>query len=210
MSAYSGPLIKRLSAVCEWMLDVACSIQQEQVSDKVVQLLRSYLNCIFDHVMTCTTQKLSFRLKYWDRVVTDCDFADNIALVTKSESQLLMALNTLLDESARTGLSIYWEKTKIMVLQPKSDTDKSNYLVTGNHIETVDHFTSWFYYITRLLHRPWSQRHWLLAQSMPLPSPIDWAMFGRSQRSNEPPIWRLMEGQSSQSCYTGLKLGLQL
>ncbi|KAK2713566.1 hypothetical protein QYM36_009445, partial [Artemia franciscana] len=115
--------------------------QQEQVSDKVVQLLRSYLNCIFDHVMTCTTQKLSFRLKYWDRVVTDCDFADNIALVTKSESQLLMALNTLLDESARTGLSIYWEKTKIMMEKKCAKlilTNKNIKRVSGIMLEEIE------------------------------------------------------------------------
>jgi len=43
-------------------------------------------NCIIDHVMVCMTQKLSFRLKCRDIVVTDCEVTDNIALVAHSKS----------------------------------------------------------------------------------------------------------------------------
>ena len=47
---------------------------------------------------------MSFGPKYGDKVVTDSDFADDIALVNNSKLQLLVALNALLSESARTGL----------------------------------------------------------------------------------------------------------
>ena len=65
---------------------------------------------------------------------------DDIALVTNSKPQLLIALNTLLGQAARTGLSINRRKAKFMVVLPKSDADNSYYLVAGNQIEVVDHF----------------------------------------------------------------------
>ena len=96
--------------------------------------------CIIDHVMTCTTRKLSFELKQWDRVATDRFFADDIALSTNFKSQLLIVLNTTLGEAARTGLFINWKNTKGMVVLPKSETDNSNYLVARHQIEVVNHF----------------------------------------------------------------------
>lgn len=71
--------------------------------------------------MTFKTRKLSFGLKYGDRAIIDCSFDDDIKLVTICKSKLLMPLNTLQGEAHRTGLSINWKMTKVMVVQPKSD-----------------------------------------------------------------------------------------
>ena len=84
--------------------------------------------------MLFMTWNLSFGLNYGDRVVTDCD------LVTNSKSKV-MALNTLLEEAARTGLCINWKKKKDILVQPKFDIYNSNYFVAGNQSEVFDHFT---------------------------------------------------------------------
>ena len=63
-----------------------------------------------------TTNRLRFGLKYGDRVLADCDFADDIALICTSAAELEATLNTLSEEALKVGLHISWQKTKKMTI----------------------------------------------------------------------------------------------
>ncbi|XP_065571504.1 alpha-latrotoxin-Lhe1a-like [Artemia franciscana] len=62
--------------------------------------------------MTRTINRLQFGLHYGDRVLSDADYADDLALVSDSPSKLTEALQILADETLKIGLSINWQKTK--------------------------------------------------------------------------------------------------
>ena len=82
-------------------------------------------NVIVDCIMTKTTSRLSFGLKFRDRAITDVDFADDLAILADSMEQLLEALRILREEAAKVGLHINWNKTKIMAIDPSSPTVSS-------------------------------------------------------------------------------------
>ena len=75
---------------------------------------RRALYIIIEHVMTKATSRLSFALKFGDRVTSDADFTDNLANLADSMNQLLEALRILREETAKVELQINWNKTKIM------------------------------------------------------------------------------------------------
>ena len=75
-------------------------------------------NVIIDYVMTKTTSRLSFGLKFGDHTITDVDFADDLAILSDSMEQLLEALRILREEAAKVGLHINWNKTKIIAIEP--------------------------------------------------------------------------------------------
>ena len=70
--------------------------------------------------MTRTIKRLRFGLHYGDRVLSDADYADDLALVSESPSKLTEALQILADEDLKIGLSINWQKTKVMFVEPAS------------------------------------------------------------------------------------------
>lgn len=99
-------------------------------------------NVIIDYVMTRTTSRLSFGLKFGDRVITDADFADDLAILADSMEQLLEALRILREEAAKVGLQINWTKTKIMAIDPSSPAaNPSVSLDSTTSIEVVQRFT---------------------------------------------------------------------
>ena len=99
-------------------------------------------NCVIDHVMTRTTNRLPFGLQFGDRVLTDADFADDLGLVADSIDQLTDALEVLQEEAAKVGLKINWLKTKIMAIEPPSPVSPpENITVCGAPVEVVKNFT---------------------------------------------------------------------
>jgi hypothetical protein len=73
-------------------------------------------NAVIDYVMDRTTNRLPFGLRYGDRVLADCDFADDIALICTSAAELEEALNTLSEEALKVGLHISWQTEKILII----------------------------------------------------------------------------------------------
>jgi sorting nexin-29 len=99
-------------------------------------------NAVIDYVMDRTTNRLPFGLRYGDRVLADCDFADDIALICTSAAELEEALNTLSEEALKVGLHISWQKTKIMIVDSAGNTANSPaFNVSGHTVEVVKSFT---------------------------------------------------------------------
>jgi len=84
-----------------------------------------HFNTIIDHIITKAPSHLSFGLKLGDRVISNADFADGIAILMDSMDQLLEALQILRGEAASAGLQINWDKTKIRPINPSSSTINS-------------------------------------------------------------------------------------
>ena len=71
---------------------------------------------------------------------TDLDFADDVALLAKMLSVLVLALEVMNEEAQPLGLTINWAKTKIQttdVTVPPGSTVQ----VGGSNVEVVDTFT---------------------------------------------------------------------
>ena len=99
-------------------------------------------NIIIDYVMTKTTSRLSFGLKFGDHTITDVDFTDDLAILADSMEQLLEALRILREEVAKVGLHINWNKTKIMAIDQSSPAINSPVsLDSTTSIEVVNDFT---------------------------------------------------------------------
>ncbi|XP_065583726.1 uncharacterized protein LOC136042693 [Artemia franciscana] len=75
-------------------------------------------NCVIDYIMTCTINRLQLRLHYGNRVLSDADYANDLALVSDSPSKLREALEILADEALKIGFSINWQKPKVMFVEP--------------------------------------------------------------------------------------------
>ena len=56
-------------------------------------------NCVIDYTMTRTINNPQFGLYYGDRVLSDADYADDLALVSDLLSKLTDALQILADEA---------------------------------------------------------------------------------------------------------------
>ena len=68
--------------------------------------------------MASTMNRLQFGLQFGDRVLSDADFADDIALVASTVDKMTKALQVLSEEASKVGLKINWQKTKVMLLEP--------------------------------------------------------------------------------------------
>ena len=68
--------------------------------------------------MTWIINRLQFWSHYSDRVLSDADYADDLALVSNSPSKLTEALQILADEALKIGMSINLQKTTIMFVEP--------------------------------------------------------------------------------------------
>ena len=77
-------------------------------------------NAIIDNVMTETISRLNFGLKFEDRIISDADVADDLAILADSMDQLLEELRILREQAANVGLQLNWDKTKIMAMVPSS------------------------------------------------------------------------------------------
>ena len=99
-------------------------------------------NCVIDYIMTRTINRLQFGLYYGDRVLSDADYADDLALVSDSPSKLTEALQILADEALKIGLSINWQKTKVMFVEPRNSPRPPPVLMVGDKpAEIVEEFT---------------------------------------------------------------------
>ena len=70
--------------------------------------------------MAKSTPRLGPGLKSNDRILSDADFAEDLALIAESVVQLVEALHNLQEEAAKVGLQVNWDKTTIMVVDPSS------------------------------------------------------------------------------------------
>ena len=99
-------------------------------------------NCVIDHVMTSTTNRLQFGLQFGDRVLSDADFADDIALVASTVDKMTKALQVLSEEASKVGLKINWQKTKVMLLEPPTSRSTVKEVNIGsNRVDVVEDFT---------------------------------------------------------------------
>ena len=89
-------------------------------------------NCVNDYIMTRTISRLQFGLHYGDRVLSDADYADDLALVCDSPSKLTVALQILADEALKIGLSTNWQKTKVMYGEPRNSPRPPAVLMVGD------------------------------------------------------------------------------
>ena len=71
---------------------------------------------------------------------TDLDIADDVALLTKLPSVLVLALETMNGEAKSLGLQINWSKTKIQTTDDTFPTG-SRVSVAGDNVEVVESFT---------------------------------------------------------------------
>ena len=68
--------------------------------------------------------------------------ADDLALVSDSPFKLTEALHILADETLKIGLSINWQKTKVMFVEPRNSTRPPPVLMVGDKpADIVDEFT---------------------------------------------------------------------
>ena len=81
--------------------------------------------------MNRTKNRLQFGLQYSDRVFSDADYADDLALVSDSPSRLTETLQILADEASKIGLSINWQKTKLMFVEPRNSPRPPSVLMVG-------------------------------------------------------------------------------
>ena len=92
--------------------------------------------------MTRTINRQQFGLHYGDRVLSDADYADDLALGSDSPSKLTEALQILADEALKIGLSINWQKTKVMYVEPRNSPRPPPVLMIGDKpAEIVEEFT---------------------------------------------------------------------
>ena len=63
-------------------------------------------NVIIDHIMIKASSRQSHGLKFKDRIISDADFADDLAILADSMDQLLEALRILREKAANVGLQI--------------------------------------------------------------------------------------------------------
>jgi len=90
-------------------------------------------NAIMDHIMTEATSRLSFWLKFGDRVISDADFADDLAFLADPMDQLLEALRNVQEEAIIMRLQINWDKTKSMAKGPSPSIVNSPVLSRQNN-----------------------------------------------------------------------------
>jgi len=57
-----------------------------------------------------------FWVMFRECIISDADFADDLAILADSMDQLLEVLQILQDEAENMGLQINWDKTKIMAI----------------------------------------------------------------------------------------------
>ena len=92
--------------------------------------------------MTRKTNRLQFGLHYSDRVLSDADYADDLVLVSDSPSKLTVALQILADEALKIGLSINWQKTKGIFVEPRNSPRPPPVQMVGDKLaEVVEEFT---------------------------------------------------------------------
>ena len=70
---------------------------------------------------------------------TDLDFADDVSLLTSMLEIVVLAIETLHEESSQLGLEINWTKPKIHVFD-EDISQPSKVSVLGHDVEVVDSF----------------------------------------------------------------------
>jgi len=70
-----------------------------------------------------------------DQLITDLDYADDVALLAEMLEELLISLDIMQSEASTFGLNINWAKTKIQSKYAKSL--KAVIIPTGNEVDVV-------------------------------------------------------------------------
>ena len=98
-------------------------------------------NCVIDHILNKTQQVQPFGIGFAGRVLSDVDFADDVALICENISDLKTTLETLASAAEKFGLKINWSKTKIMPVEKTPSNPLSSVEICGQTVEVVKQFT---------------------------------------------------------------------
>jgi hypothetical protein len=82
-----------------------------------------------------------FGIGFAGRVLSDVDFADDVALICENISDLKTTLETLASAAEKLGLKINWSKTKIMPVEKTPSNPLSSVEICGQTVEVVKQFT---------------------------------------------------------------------
>jgi len=95
-----------------------------------------------DWIMDRTVHRGFSGISIGSQVLTDLDFADDVAILLVSEMLeiLILSLEILHYEARQLGLEINWDKTKIQGSNPNV-ANPSSVSVLGNSVELVESFT---------------------------------------------------------------------
>ena len=68
---------------------------------------------IIDHVLTKKTSSFSFRLEFRDRIISDANFSEDLAILADIMDQLLKVLRITGEDAAKVGLHTNWKKKNL-------------------------------------------------------------------------------------------------
>ena len=91
-------------------------------------------NCVIDYVMEKVTQRVP-GVKLGSFELADLEYADDTAILTGMLKEIEEALRIFKEEAEKLGLSVNWEKTKLMRVGDGPDPD--NLTFEGEKVEFV-------------------------------------------------------------------------
>ena len=97
-------------------------------------------NCVIDYNIIRIIIHLQFGLQDGDRVLSDADYADDLAVVSDSPSKLTEALQVFADEALKIGSLIHWQKIKVMFVDPRN-SPRPVLMVGDKPADIVEEFT---------------------------------------------------------------------
>lgn len=97
-------------------------------------------NSVMDHLMGSFQDRAGTGFWLGPRLLSDLDYADDVAIFAHSRDELISALSSLQTEAIKLGLSISWSKTKLMLVSPDNHVPSSLSLFDES-IDYVDKFT---------------------------------------------------------------------
>ena len=105
-------------------------------------LATNLFNTATDRILNITTQALTLGMNYDDsgQLITDLDYADDIAIFADLPDTLKDALFIFNEQSQKLGLHVNWSKTKVQSFSPWMPTPPST-LIGTQPVTTTDNFT---------------------------------------------------------------------
>ena len=97
-------------------------------------------NCLMDHFLNKTLLAHPFSIDFAGRVLSDIDFADDIALVCENLTDIQTALETLASAAEKLSLNVHWTKTKIFPVDKTPCSPLTAIEVFGQDVEIVKRF----------------------------------------------------------------------
>lgn len=97
-------------------------------------------NSVMDHLMRSFQDRAGTGFWLGPRLLTDLDYADDVAIFAHSRNDIEVALSSLQAEAIKLGLSISWTKTKLMQICPDCEIPDP-LLLFGESVEYVKKFS---------------------------------------------------------------------